>query len=77
MNIKYIHNTVLYVATAHSLDYRFAHPTSFLNLILIVYGFSNILKNKPKIMKNKTVSITIINIILFSFSILLIWIYNS
>jgi hypothetical protein len=70
-----IFNTVLCVVASFSLEFRFAYPTGFLYIILIVYGFNHFLVRKD-IQVKKTFSIAVIRVFIFSYSLGLTYLYN-
>ena len=71
-------NTVLVIITCNSLDFRFLHPSVFIDLILMVSGFEEI-ENSGLELKfvNKKFQGFVIIIFIFLFIYLLMLFYNK
>ncbi|MDR2409924.1 MAG: hypothetical protein LBE13_17685 [Bacteroidales bacterium] len=70
-----VFNIVLCIVASVSLDFRFAYPTTFLYIILIVYGFNHFSIRK-NIQVKKTFSISVIRVFIFFYSLGLTYVYN-
>lgn len=70
-------NIVLVIITCNSLDYRFLHPSVYIDFILILFGFSEIQINGlgGKLIKKFNISFVIV--VFFSIIFLLMSVYNK
>ena len=70
-------NIVLVIITCNSLDFRFLHPSVYIDMILIVLGFEEIQNSGLKIfLLNKKLKGTVIIILIFLFIYVLMLFYN-
>lgn len=69
-------NIVLVIITCNSLDFRFLHPSVYIDLILIVFGFREVEKNGVILTKKEKWNISIVILLIFSFIYLLMLVYN-
>ena len=58
-------NIVLVIITCNSLDFRFLHPSVYIDLILIVFGFREVEKNGVILTKKAKWNISIIILLIF------------
>jgi hypothetical protein len=71
-----VFNTILLIVTFNSLDFRFAYPVSFIYMILMVYGFGALVRNKFYITKIISLHNSIIQLCFLLLCIGLTFFYN-
>jgi hypothetical protein len=69
-------NIILCITSGFSIDYRFAYPTSFLYMILMLYGFGYFMQMKICFLKKIKINKSIIQTFLFSVCIGITILYN-
>lgn len=74
--LMYTFNIVLIIVTCYSLDFRYVHITTFLDFLIAIYGFKNLMQNGVKVSKKRISPISII-IIFFIPILVLVILYNN